>query len=326
MSEEYKIRPGEDYEDYFVRLFEHKEEYGLDCITIAQLLNEVRGVDYGESVYRKEYASFHRGQLYERRRHQRKDMTRILAISDAHVPYNLPVDTFADYAGVDILVVNGDTLDCQQLSNFPKMYRSSPIEEMVLARQYLIDVISMIHPKDVYINYGNHELRLGAYLAKNIDNDIQELLPLTPLDLIVEDGFSHYSRETRAKTWYEPIQDMFDGTSVHFTGDWRVKIGKTIFAHPKAYSSAMLKTSEKAINFFLRVDPEFDSICLAHTHKVGSYIQGGIAIYEQGCTCRTEAMVYTDGLLTYPQQKGFALICQDKNGNLLPNESKVIIV
>lgn len=319
------IRAGESYEDYFVRLFENKDEYGLNCVAISKLLNAVNGNSYDESTYRKEYAAFKRGRDYERYKAKR-DFTRILSISDAHVPFNLPVSVFSDYTGVDVLVINGDTLDCQQLSRFTKMYRSSPIEEMIAARQYFIDIINLIKPKDVYITYGNHEQRLGSYLAKNIDCDIQELLPETPLDLIIDDGFSHYNRETRAKTHYEPIKGTFIGTTVHYVGDWHVKLGKTIFAHPKAYSSGMLKTGEKAVNFFLRVDKDFDTICLAHTHKLGYYVQGGINIYEQGCTCRTESMTYTDGLLTLPPQKGFALICQDKDGNILPNESKTILI
>ena len=75
-------------------------------------------------------------------------------------------------------------MDCMALSRFSKSYRVSPLEEMIGARQYIIDLIEMIKPKKVLANHGNHELRLGSYLAKNLDNELQELMPETALDYI----------------------------------------------------------------------------------------------------------------------------------------------
>jgi len=36
---------------------------------------------------------------------------------------------------------------------------------------------------------------------------------------------------------------------VEYNGSWWVKVGKIIFAHPLTYSSGMLKTTEKAVNY-----------------------------------------------------------------------------
>jgi hypothetical protein len=97
--------------------------------------------------------------------------TRILSISDAHVPFNLPVETFKDYVGqVDVLQLNGDILDMQSISKFPKSYRVSVMEELIMGRQYIIDLIEYIKPKKVVANYGNHELRFQSYLSKNLDS------------------------------------------------------------------------------------------------------------------------------------------------------------
>ena len=83
--------------------------------------------------------------------------TRILSISDTHVPFQLPIETFKDFVGiVDVLQLNGDILDCQSISKFPKVYRVSMIEEMVVARQYIINLVEYIKPNKVVINYGNH--------------------------------------------------------------------------------------------------------------------------------------------------------------------------
>ena len=74
--------------------------------------------------------------------------TRILSISDTHVPFQLPISTYSEYVGiVDILQLNGDIVDMQQISKFPKAYRVSVMEEMIESRQFMIDLIEYIKPK-----------------------------------------------------------------------------------------------------------------------------------------------------------------------------------
>ena len=93
--------------------------------------------------------------------------TRILSISDTHVPFQLPIETFSEYRNrVDILQLNGDITDCQAISKFPKTYRVSPMEELIEGRQYLINLIEYINPKKVVITYGNHDLRFQTYFSK----------------------------------------------------------------------------------------------------------------------------------------------------------------
>ena len=76
----------------------------------------------------------------------------------------------------------------------------------------------MVKPKKVLVNHGNHELRLGVYLAKNLDNELQELMPETALDYIFVDGFTHYDRRTKAKIKYAPLCDVFDDIDIsHFS-------------------------------------------------------------------------------------------------------------
>lgn len=315
----------EAFDDYFVRLFEYKDEYGLDCQTISDLLNDEWGEQYGESKWRKEFKAFNRGRIYERRKMSDGVALRILDLSDFHYPYQLPIETFSDYVGiVDTLVLNGDIVDMKDISRFQRTYRNSPMDEIIGCRAYLIALIEYIQPKKVIATHGNHEIRFGNYLAKNLDSDLIELMPQTPLELIFEDGFNHYDKVNRAKVWYEPLNRVFDTIEITYSNNWYVKIGKTIFAHPLAYSSGMLKTTEKAVNFFYRTESGFDTIVLAHTHKLGSFIQGGVYMFEQGACCHTEMMIYNDGQLTYPQQKGFLYLCQDKDGSLLFDKTKTI--
>lgn len=254
--------------------------------------------------------------------------TTILSISDMHIPFELPINILSEYAGkIDILQINGDVVDCQSLSKFSKQYRISPMEEIISGRKYLIDLINYIKPKKVICNYGNHDKRLATYFAKNLDSDILELLPDTSLELIFEDGFRHYDKRLGTKVYYEPLANVFDDIEIVYVNDWKTKIGKTWFVHPLAFRQGILSTCDKAKDYLQDVDKEsFDCVVMAHTHSVGDSKKGYIRLFEQGAFCDVEKMNYMDGRLTKPQKEGFAIICQDKEGNLIQDKSKVIIL
>lgn len=252
---------------------------------------------------------------------------RILCLSDFHVPYQLSVHNFVDYVdNLDILVLNGDIVDMQAISKFPKQYRISPMEEVIQGRQYLIELIEYLKPRKVIVNYGNHDKRFASYLSKHLDSDLLELMPDTVLELILLDGFHHYDKRTKAKTHYKPLVEVFHNLEIYYTNDWKYKIGKTWFAHPTLYSSSgTLKTSEKAMDYFHRTDKEdFDCLVVAHTHSTAYSKKGYIHLYEQGACCQVDKMDYTNGTLSNPQKMGFVYLCQDTNGNLLENKTKLI--
>lgn len=290
------------------------------------MLNSDNGNSYDESTYRKFFAAFNQGRLYERDKNTIGVATRILSLSDFHFPYQLPKETFEDYRGrVDILVLNGDLVDCQAISRFPKQYRISPMEEIIGGRQYFIDLIEYINPDKVVVIVGNHDARFASYLSKNLDSDILELMPDTSLELIFIDGFHHYDKRNRTKTWYEPIQKVFDNVEIEYSGDWKAKIGKVWFAHPFAFSSGTLKTCERAMTHFFKTDINgFSGVVMAHTHRTASSKNGCIDLYEQGTCCDVSKMTYTDGKLSDPQKMGFIYMCQDKEGNIIEDKTKVI--
>lgn len=320
----------ESFDDYFVRLFEHKAEYGLNCEQIAELLNAESpdGVQRGESAWRKAYKQFNHGRIYERSKMERGVTTRILCVSDLHVPFQKPVETFSEYAHgrVDILVINGDVCDFSAISKFPKAYRSSPMDEMVAARQYLIDLIDYIHPKRVVITYGNHDARFQQYLAKSLDVDILQLMPETELDLICDDGFRKYNSALRTNVYYDPLTEVFadDGISIEYAHNWYAQIGKVLFCHPMTFMSGIMKTAEKAVTFFRNEGIIFDTLVMGHTHRTGDYTLGGTIMYEQGACCDTDKMRYSNGKLTLGQREGFLYLCLDSTGSVVREQSKII--
>lgn len=317
----------ETFEDYMIRLFDHKGEYGLTCDKIAEILNDepdntnVRG----SCAYRKEYAAFNRGRIYEREKGRAGIVTRILSISDLHVPFQKPVETFRDYVGcVDVLQINGDVVDGHSISRFPKAYRKSPMEEIIEAREYLMELIEYVRPKRVVVTYGNHDQRLQNYLAKNLDTDILELMPLTALELIIDDGFNHYNKETRTKTWYEPLVKVFPDIAIEYAGNWFCQIGEVIFAHPLAFKSSPMKTANDAMLWFRNEGYQFSTLVMAHTHRLGQYIVGNTTLYEQGACCKTERMMYNDGKLVNSHKQGFIYLCLDKDGKELRDFTKLV--
>lgn len=252
---------------------------------------------------------------------------RILSISDTHVPFQLPISTFKDCVNrVDILQLNGDLLDMQSISKFPKSFRVSVMEEVIIGRQYVIDLIEYIKPKRVIVNYGNHELRLQNYLNKHLDSDLLELMPQTALDLIINDGFNHYDKRNKTKVWYEPLCKVFEDIEVKYTNNWHCQIGETIFCHPNTYSSSMLKTAEKAMYYFRNEGYQFSSLVMGHTHRSGEYTIGNTTIYEQGTCSDVSKLNYFDGALVNSQKKGFIYLCQDSNGKMIKDKSKLVVL
>lgn len=251
--------------------------------------------------------------------------TTILSISDLHTPYQLPVEKLEEWVGkVDILQINGDIFDCQSISKFSKQFRISLIEEMIEGRNYLINLFNYLRPKKVVINYGNHDIRLGDFLARKLDNEVQELTPQTAIDYIFEDGFTHYDRMTGAKTKYDPLVDIFPNINIEYTGTWYSQIGDAIFVHPKAYSIGPLKTAEKALYFFRNEGFNFRNLIMAHTHRIGQYKIGNSQIYEQGAFCRTDQMKYADGLMVNSQKQGYIVLFQDKDGNTIESKTRLV--
>lgn len=300
-------------------LAKRRKETDMDWIEIRDML----GLDITPDQLRKQAVGY---EEYDNYIHGFSGVaTTILSISDLHYPFAKPLDTFKEYAGkVDILQLNGDLIDCTSLSKFLKMYRVSPVEEIIGVRQYVIDLIEMIKPKKVLVNHGNHELRLGTILAAKLDNELQELMPETALDYIFVDGFTHYDRKTKAKVKYSPLCDVFDDVKIEYTGTWYSQYEDVLFGHPKAFSSLPMKTAEKALYWFRNEDFNFKTLIMAHTHRLGSYKIGNTSIYEQGCCCETKQMKYTDGQLINSQKEGFMFICLDKNGHVIDDKTKLI--
>lgn len=294
-------------------------------VEVTAKLNSLLGYSYEEAAYRKLWQNFSRMYNALKAAENTAVATRILSVSDTHVPFELPIETLSAYKGrVDILQLNGDICDCQAISKFGKTYRVSPMEEIIKARKYVMDMIEYLKPKKVVVTYGNHDLRFQNYIAKNIDNEMAELMPKTSLELIFVDGFNHYNKREGTKSWYAPINQLFPYVEIEYTDNWWVQIGDTIFAHPSAFSSGVLKTAEKAMYFFRNEGYCFSELVMAHTHRVGEYYIGNTRIIEQGAFSDVSKNNYSNGQLYNSQKEGFVYLCQDVNGKTMRKKTELI--
>jgi Predicted phosphohydrolases len=310
----------ESLEGYKFRLCSKKDEFGLTWKDISDLIYVAFGKKISKDFLRHEYyGAKKKVQLDE------LDIgTRILSISDLHCPFNLSISTLNEYRNkIDILIFNGDLSDSQSISKFRKKFRKSYVDEMVETRKLIIDIIELIQPKKVIINYGNHDERIGNYLADKIDVDVLELLPQTNLDYIIDTGFYKYNHEEKTKIFYEPIKKVFDDIEVVYTNNWFCLIGSCLFAHPKAFKNGILGTSEKAYLYFVQEGYNFDTLILAHTHQSSMSKYGKKFLFEQGCFCVEQGYIKSGGLQR-PHSQGFMYIVLDKDDKFNYEKSKLI--
>ena len=293
----------------------------------TELSEEAFGKAYSSDVARRMFYGAKKviDAIEEDEERVNEDETRILCISDMHIPFNRDIKEFFKYKGkVDTLVLNGDIIYNYSMSNFTKMYRLSLVEELIQARELLIELIEEIEPKKVTVVTGNHEIRLGKKIADKIGSDLLDLMPRDALAFLFDTGFNYYDRIKKCKTVYTPIDEEVD-CEVNYVGNFWTKEGKTIFVHPQAFRGTTLGTVGKAYDYFTAIGEDFQSIIMAHTHKLGMYVMNDKYLYEQGTCANLNHMDYQDLKLPKSSQvNGYMYIIQDKDGNLIYDKTKLI--
>ena len=293
----------------------------------TELSEEAFGKAYSSDVARRMFYGAKKviDAIEEDKGRVNEDETRILCISDMHIPFNRDIKEFFKYKGkVDTLVLNGDIIDNYSMSSFTKMYRLSLVEELIQARELLIELIEEIEPKKVTVVTGNHEIRLGKKIADKIGSDLLDLMPRDALAFLFDTGFNYYDRIKKCKTVYTPIDEEVD-CEINYVGNFWTKEGKTIFVHPQAFRGTTLGTVGKAYDYFTAIGEDFQSIIMAHTHKLGMYVMNDKYLYEQGTCANLNHMDYQDLKLPKSSQvNGYMYIIQDKDGNLIYDKTKLI--
>ena len=239
-----------------------------------------------------------------------KTDTKILCLSDFHIPFENPdtiMHAIENHGDADILVINGDILDQYSVSKWPKS------KEILLQWEYseAIEWFKLLAPmfKEIHITSGNHDNRLKSYFSDNIDKSVSFLVCDDLLSKLA-DGYDFDNKGNLVKT--------YDFNNVHYNPgllSWYTQIGKCLFVHPNSYSKVPMKTVTNVCEGMLDRE-EFQAIVIGHTHKIGKIIYRNRLLIEQGCCC-VPLDYEADGKMRYqPQSFGYAVVYQDKEGNV----------
>jgi len=213
---------------------------------------------------------------------------RILVISDPHFPFQdnkalKLVDKFIINEKPDIIVINGDLLDCYDVSSFPKDPRRKKrlVDEIKMGKKYLEHLNDISDAKKILVE-GNHENRVDKHMI-NKNPEMIEFINLKEL--------------LKTKGWRIIDDSIIENY---------VKIGKWYIGHFNKVAKHSAMTAKGIVN------DRGVNIIQGHTHRLGAYyvrhLDRSLRGLECGCLCTLKPS-YTSN----PNwQQGFVLI-EDKN-------------
>lgn len=244
---------------------------------------------------------------------------KVLILSDLHIPYNR--DDILDIVSkhkdeISTLVIGGDVVDCYSCSSFPTLEPLPLVEEMAACHKILKQTQDMTPNVRRILIKGNHEERYKKHLIK-ISSELNKLHSDNILKEIVK-GFEHNDRANGKVIKYDRLD-------YEVVDNWWCMVNKTIIAHPISFSRVAAKTAQMALDYFVERGHDFDSVLIAHTHKISSAIKYGKYSYEIGCLCKTQD--YSEsGRLTYERIHNGYFLAVYVNGQFDPNESRQYIL
>lgn len=250
---------------------------------------------------------------------------KILSLSDIHFPFanvdylNQAVN---DHSDADIVVINGDLMDGYIFSTYEKEGKVAALKEYMAAFEF-IKMLSERFPA-VHLVNGNHDARISRRL-KSMGFEKERSQILRP-DLLARIQNGERLDENGR------LVEKLDFSNVFYEQreSWYVKIGKTLFVHPWGKGSAKAGFTAQRVNdyFSTRYNPEeYDSVVVGHVHKCYKGVINSKLLIEQGCL--SDLMGYSHSAqLSYINNgmNGYAVICQDAEGNTSFNHSGFIFL
>lgn len=199
-----------------------------------------------------------------------KEDTRILLISDLHVPYHdIQALTCAIRYGkeknVNAVFINGDLIDFYPISRFVNTKRKLSLSRELEITKQILEVLRTEFPDaNFYFLFGNHDNRLETYLATKAP----ELLDTPEFKL-------------------EKLLELDKFRVKHFEDNTLIKIGKLTVTHGHLLIKGVFAPVNPARGAFLRAK---DSVLISHVHNSSSHTEKTIkdkiiTTYSTGCLC-----------------------------------------
>ena len=193
-----------------------------------------------------------------------------LVLSDIHFPYHhkASLETALEYASkqsIDFILLNGDITDCYQLSKWCRDPRKRNIkEEILMVKDFLIQLKkNFINVKIIY-KEGNHEERLDSYVQQKAP----ELLDIDELKL--------------------PEMLGLKELDIDWVGDRRrIKYSKLYILHGHEYRFSFSNPVNAARGLFLRTNA---SALTSHFHQSSEHSETSVnddllTCWSVGCLC-----------------------------------------
>jgi len=195
-----------------------------------------------------------------------------LVMQDIHIPYqiNEVIVTAIEYAkevNVDGVILNGDIMDCYDLSRWDKEGKRPKImEELQLVRRFLDFLVDTFKGKKIYYKFGNHEERYHHYMLKNA-KELSEVpeISLEALLNLKELGIEKVGREI-------------------------IKMGKFNLLHGHEFQQSVNQQVNPARGLYLKIK---SSGGIGHHHQISSHAETTLdeskhITHSFGCMCDME--------------------------------------
>jgi predicted phosphodiesterase len=199
-----------------------------------------------------------------------KAVTRLLILSDVHIPYhNVEAVTLALQYGKDKnvngIMLNGDILDFYGLSTFEKDPRKRRFsEELEMGRQFLRVLRKEFGGVPIYYKSGNHEMRYERYLRIKAPELLD--VPEFRIDVLLK----------------------FGEIGVEWIDDMRiVQFGKLNIMHGHEFGKSVFSPVNPARGLYMRGKEN----CIAgHNHQTSSHVEPSmnghvVNTWSTGCLC-----------------------------------------
>jgi len=234
-------------------------------------------------------------------------------MSDVHIPYhdlkacNIALEEFKR-ARIDTLILNGDILDCYQVSRFNKIPTKKSIdEECDMAVQFLWDIKTFLPKVKIIWKFGNHEERFEDLIL----NKAPEIWGITLFRL----------HEVLKWKWDHNLKTGL--LDVEFINNKRIiECGKLAIIHGHEYGGSIFSPVNPARGLFIRA---YASVLAGHNHQSSEHIQADlngkiIGTWSTGCLCE----LHPKFLPLNKWNHGFAIVTVDENRSFEVKNHKII--
>lgn len=234
-----------------------------------------------------------------------KNATRVLILSDVHIPYHdIPSLTAAVEYGkkqnANAVILNGDIMDCYALSRYEKDPRKRRFkDELEATRQFLQWLKQELPNAKIYYKIGNHEERYEAYLRIKAP----ELLDLQDfrLDVLLR----------------------FGEMGIELITDKRImKLGKLNILHGHEFGRSVFSPVNPARGYYMRSKT---NILAGHNHQTSSHSESdlngkSVTAWSTGCLSELHPQYMPINRWNH----GFAYVTVDSEGDFEVDNLQVI--